>query len=151
MPMQNGDISNKAAPYIGFDIDSLLFVESNYKTVWTSIREAFKSSKRLYIDRKLDSVFVATLREIWTKHNVNVVLLTGELEEEDLPELADRLDHGMVPFSNLYSYVEAEDLRNTMHNLQYFFSSNEMLISFLSANHAKHINAVREVFGNGKS
>lgn len=145
--MQSGDINNKAAPYIGFDIDSLLFRENAEPSVWTRLRDMFKTPDKLYINRPYNQVFVDTIRRLWQDHNISIVFLTGELAVEDLEKLEHRLDRDIVPFTHLYCYEQTEDLRSQMGTLQYFFSGNSDLISFLSVGHALPFHNVKEVFG----
>jgi hypothetical protein len=141
--MIRGDISNKQAPFVMFDIDSLLFQEKP-KTIWTKVSDVFKSDADKYLERPVNQKFLDTLHYVWHKHNVCIGLVSFDFPFYAINELEEILQKNFVPYTNLFFYNEWEDLRNFGLSI-YTFSANEELISYISRKEAMHINRIREV------
>ncbi|MMZ46499.1 hypothetical protein D1872_81160 [compost metagenome] len=143
--MKNGDISNHSAPYIAFDLDSLMFAEPERKSFKDRLSSILLSERKWKERQGISENFANTLRRLWNNHDVSIILLTCYYHEDDLEELADKLDRNLVPFSHLYNYTEWESIRRTLHLYTYLFSANNDLISFLSADNVKNISEIGKV------
>jgi hypothetical protein len=142
--MLGNDLSNKQAPYIMFDIDSLLFLEKE-KTVWTKVSDMFKSEETKYLERPINQDFVNLLHTVWRDHNVCIGLVTfALLDKPSLEKLYALLDKYFVPYTRVFDFLDWEDLRNFGYSI-YTFSANNDLISYMSKKEAMHISRIREV------
>lgn len=152
--MKNGDISNREAPYVGFDIDTLLYLEEDKKsfalTLVDRIRESFRDSFTNYTKRELNPAFKRDIRWLWDTENVSIVFLSQEMQDiDDLNKLSVKLDDEYwIPYTKLYSYPDRDELRNLLRSgqLHAFFSADEELISYCSHNNAKHFRELKEFF-----
>lgn len=142
--MLGNNISNKQAPYILFDIDSLLFVEPKEieKTVFTKVKDMFKTHEQKLVEREFDPLFISRIEEIWAKHNLCIGLVTFDIINEE-QELIDRLSDKNVPYTRLFTFAEWEEMRE--FNAIYKVSKNAELLSYLSQNHAIHYDRLGEV------
>lgn len=145
--MRGNNLSNKSAPYVLFDIDSLLFIEPE-KNVWKSLKDTFKSHGTKYMERPINLKFINTLTILWHKHDISIGFVTFELhtqkEKEKLEELLAEI---FVPYTRLMTYTEWEQLRifnNSVHSI-YTFSANDELLSYISSTSALHISKIGEV------
>lgn len=142
--MKGNDLSNKQAPFVMFDIDSLLFLEKD-KTVWTKLADMIKSVDVKYLEREIDPEMISLLQSIWSKHNVCIGLVTFELYDDYyLNLLADKLEDKFVPYTRIFNFYDWEELRQFQYSI-YTFSNNEELLSYLSRKDAMKIDRIWEV------
>lgn len=141
--MLRNDISNKSAPYIAFDIDSLLFKDEKPSTV-SRFLNMFKTDETKYLSRPLNEEFIKIVERVWYKHNVCVIFTCFSLYSiEAKRKLLDILVDRNVPFTNIDFFQEWHEARNAPY--MYFFTDNEHLLSFMSSKHAMKLENVWEV------
>ena len=140
--MKNGEISNKQAPYVLFDIDSLLFKEAEEKKVMDKVKDVFKTMERKKVEQEFNRFFVKRLERIWMNHNVCIGLVTFDINKERF-ELEKRLMDENVPYTRLFLFEDWNQLREA--DSIYTVSNNEDLLSFLSQNHAIHYSQLGEI------
>lgn len=140
--MLGNDISNKQAPYIMFDIDSLMFLPRE-KTVISRITDLFKTEEKKTLESDIDPIFSDTLQRVWDNNNVCIGLVTFDLLNEK-EALEEKLDKQMIPYTRIFQYTDWEQLRYFNRSI-YTFSANEELISYLSRKDAMHISRIWEV------
>jgi type IV secretory pathway VirB4 component len=140
--MLGGNLSNKQAPYVMFDMDSLMFVNNEEKSVIDKVTDFFKSEERKYLDREIDTDFANTLERVWRKHNVCVGIFS--FHPYDFDELEVKLYNQFVPYTRIFYFQEWEDLRRFNHSI-YTFSNNEELLSYLSRKDAMKLERIWEV------
>lgn len=140
--MLGNDISNKQAPFVMMDIDSLMFLPKE-KTVFTTIADLFKDGEKKYVERKIDPYFGNVLNRLWNNNNVCIGLFTFNVFER-VEDLEDKLQEEFVPYTRIFSFREWEDLRRFQHCI-YIFSANDELLSYLSRNDALPVGKIWEV------
>ena len=140
--MRKGDISNKTAPAICFDIDSLLFEEVEETNI---LKKLFKIKKR-EVDKPFNQQLLSILDYFWKKHDLIVYLISFSLTEKEIEYLFERLINANAPFTNIIYHQEWEDVFHLVENgrYQYLFSSNEELLKFIGRN-AYHIQDYRRI------
>jgi hypothetical protein len=144
--MIGNNISNRQAPYVMFDIDSLLFLEKE-KTVWTKVSDMFKTEEEKYLARPVNQDFINMLHMVWRDHNVCIGLVTFSLlDKPSIEKLYEILDKHFVPYTRVFDFMDWEELRNFGYSI-YTFSANDDLISYMSKKEAMHISRIREVLG----
>lgn len=144
--MRGNDLSNKQAPFIMFDIDSLLFVDKE-KNRWTKLTDVFKSEFTKYIEREFNQDFIKLLNNVWHKHNVSIGLVSFSLlSHDEVQELEKRLDGEFAPYTRIFSFFDWDELRSFSHGM-YTFSNNDELLSYLSSKNAMKLERIREVLG----
>ena len=141
--MLRNDISNKSAPYIAFDIDSLLFKDEKPNMV-SRFLNMFKTDETKYLSRPLNEDFIKIVERVWHKHNVCVIftcfsLFTNESQRKLLDILVDR----NVPFTKIDFFREWDEAREAPY--VYFFTNNEYLLSFMSSKHVMKLENIWEV------
>lgn len=139
--MLHGNISNKSAPIIAFNVDNLLFREpkEGELTLKEKLLNKFvnmsNNHKSIYFNRPLNEVFVAQLSYLWHKHNVAVYLVTFFPDYHD--DLVDLLLKENVPFSRIEGVEEWEELSKLVRlRYMYYFDTDLELVSYLSSNNA---------------
>ena len=139
--MKNGEISNKVAPYVLFDIDSLMFREEESKP-FGKLLNMFKSAEKRKLQRKVSKEFVDTVTRVWNKHNVCIGLFTFDIGSYR-EELEEVLFDNNIPYTRVFLLEEWEDLRY-LPNI-YTFSNDDTLLSYLSSKRAKRYEDIWEV------
>lgn len=142
--MLGGDISNKSAPILAFNLDSLLFTEEVEKRpLGTKIKGFLAGINWADSDKKVDKNFVGQISELWVKHpfSIYLVTLSGDFEK-----LQKKLDEYSVPYTSLVCFDSLEEVRDRCNmEYLYYFDSNEENLSFMSCNNAKHIDELPNI------
>jgi hypothetical protein len=148
--MLHGDISNRQAPIIAFNVDNLLFNEdSASKGALHNFLSKFKTEKSKLLSKGVDTKFLSILSNIWNSYDYSIYLVTFH-EENDYEEfLIDILDKNMATYTSIIKFSNWEDLRE-ISNLQYayYFDNDEELISYVGAG-ALHINEIVNIIKTG--
>ena len=120
--MKGNDISNKSAPIIVFDLDSLLFKETKLNTGIVGAISRFVATdkdKYDYFNREINTNFIYIVNSIWTNYNFSIFLETS-FPIDDSPALADFLnDNFIIYYSKLIEFKGIEHLR-MMCELEYY-------------------------------
>lgn len=136
--MLHGDISNRVAPFIAFNIDNLLFKEETNKSFIKNLIKFFTSDKQRFFNRDINEDFLRKLNYIWNKYFLSIALISFYPRYEK--EYNKFLEKYNVPFSSLIFIHEWEELRRRCHSdFIYYFDNNEELISYISSPNAYHI------------
>lgn len=142
--MLGNNISNHSAPYVGFDVDSLAFIEKKEGMIQNFL-DKFKTHESRYLSREVSLDFINTMEQLWRKHNICIIFITFSFDQSNVKELYDKFSEVNIPFTRIMQFQEWDNLRRSMGNFLYVFSGNEELISYLSAKHALNYAQVREV------
>ena len=142
--MLRGDISNKSAPILAFNIDNLLFEEHKEKySIINTLKKKLTSDKKQFFDREINKVIVTTLNRIWTRYNFSIYFVTMYPEYKD--DYYNILDKNGVNYTSLVSFNSREDLRETsLLQYTYYFDNDFELISFVGAK-AQHIEELQNI------
>lgn len=136
--MQFGQISNRQAPIIAFNVDSLLFRDTPKQGFLQRIFDSLKSDKQKYFNKEIDDIFVATIEALWYKNPYCIYFLTFTDYEEEISEL---LFERNIPYTRIVTYNSIEDLRvDVQYRFMYYFDKNEEILSLVSQKNALHIN-----------
>ena len=136
--MLNGDISNKQAPVLAFNVDNLLFKEEQGESsIIDRVKSLVQSDRKKFINRSVDMTFVNKINNIWIKHPYSIYLITFSPYKDDLFTILDR---NLVNYTSLVELFEWEDIRHRCRlQFTYYFDSNEELLSYVSTSNARHI------------
>ena len=141
--MLHGDISNKSAPYVAFDIDSLLFKDEKPNMV-SRFLNMFKTDEAIYLSKPLNKEFIKIVERVWYKHNVCVIFTCFSLSsDESKRKLLDILVEHNIPFTSIDFFNSWEEVRNAPY--MYFFTNNENMLSYVSSKHAMKLENIWEV------
>lgn len=129
--MRFGDISNRSAPIIAFNIDNLLFTSSAPETGLLSKLSA------LFNVKKVDYVFLDILNNIWTKYDLSVYLVTGTDSTELMYNV---LDENSICYTDIIKYHGIDNLRRLVDNRFFLYvDCDEQIISQIGRKNAIHI------------
>lgn len=140
--MMNNNLSNKQAPYVMFDIDSLMYLPKEPRPL-DKVWNIFKTEEKIKTEREVNPIFTRTLQRVWDNNNVCIGLFTTEMISET-EAIEKTLDEEFVPYTRLFKFPEWEELRYFNQSI-YTFSSNAELISYLSRNDAMFMDDIWEV------
>lgn len=136
--MIHGDISNRQAPIIAFNVDNLLF-KDDVKPANIIVRLLDKfMPKTGYFDRVIDSDFVDLLLNLWYKHPFSIYLVSFRPDIED--ELNELLVNQCICYTKLVC-VESIDvvIHSCRYHYSYYFDSDDSLISMIGTANALNI------------
>ena len=126
--MKGNDISNKSAPIIVFDLDSLLFKETKLNTGILGAFSRFLSTNKSnydFFNREVNKNFVFICNSIWTNYNFTIYLETT-FPIDDSPTLADFLNENIILYySRLIQFKSMKDLRMMCELEYYLYVSND--------------------------
>lgn len=136
--MLHGDISNKQAPVIAFNVDNLLFKqEQEDSSLINKMKSLVQSDRKKFISKDVDMTFVHRINNIWIKHPYSIYLITFSPYKDDLFTI---LDKNLVNYTSLVEMFEWEDVRHRCRlQFTYYFDNDEELLSYISMNNALHI------------
>ncbi|AEZ50508.1 hypothetical protein F400_gp061 [Bacillus phage BCD7] len=137
--MMGGNISNRCAPYIGFDIDSLMF-EAEESTFRGNLMKFFLNEEQLLFKRKIKSEFIKTLNAVW-KQDVSIVLVTRQYT--DIESLENFLNAEFIPYTRIVVVRSTDYIGDFPYH--YFFTADDTLISIASSKHFMHIDDIWRV------
>lgn len=133
--MRGGDLSNRVAPTVLFDLDLLLEPEKVSKKGIGKVLSLFKAIETKYV---VNPVMRDTLIRLWNKHDLQIGLFTFDLDwEYEEHKLHELLFKYYVPYNRVVFCADEMDLRR--ERAIYIFSNDEDLVSTLSDIKAKHI------------
>lgn len=136
-----GNISNKTAPVVAFNIDTILFNKSaNNLTQKIKRLFTFDTAHFDYFNREVSSTAIGIINNVWKKNEVSIYLVTFSDYKDELEELLYEED---VYYTRL---VKAEGIdwlrRRCMYNYAYYVDIDDRIISELSVNNAKHLSDI---------
>ena len=126
--MRNGDISNKEAPVIAFNMDNLLFESKS-----DSIFDIFKK-------KKLNQTFIDIVNNIWYNYEFSIYLVSSQivLEAEKILENVD------IQVTRVVHYTGESNLQRLLTYRFYLYVDSDVnLISRLSCKNAIHIDELQ--------
>lgn len=147
--MLHGNLSNRQAPIIAFNVDNLLFMDEVKSTALQKLLSKFKTEKSKMQSREINTDFVNILNNLWNSYDYSIYLITFNKEEEYEECLYDILDKNGACYTLLIKYSTWDELRE-INSLQYtyYFDTNEELISYLGAG-ALHIKEIHNILKTG--
>jgi hypothetical protein len=139
-----GDISNKQAPIIAFNVNNLLFEDyKDMNPILRAIKFKLSSETKLFFGRKINKVIVNTINRLWGKYDYSIYLIT--MHPEYKQEYYNILDENEVNYTSLVSFDNWDELREiSLLQYTYYFDDNEELISFVGAK-ASHIKELQNI------
>jgi hypothetical protein len=145
--MKGGDISNKNAPIIAFNIDNLLFTDKerkpeNWKEYAERLVQYIKplSPEEKLLKRELDKNFINIVNAIWYSYDFSIYFISKYDLEGSLGELL--YDH-YVCYTRILQYHSLQELRVLVNNSFYLYvDKDEELISKVYASNVVHIDKI---------
>lgn len=136
--MLGGNISNKSAPILAFNVDNLLFKDiPRDNSLLSNIKAKITPEKKMFLNREIDLHMVNQLNILWARYDYSIYLVT--MHPEYRGDLFTLLDGHEVNFTSLVSFNSREELRDiSFLQYTYYFDSDEELISFVGVK-AQHI------------
>lgn len=138
--MIKGNISNRTAPIIAFNVD-LLFMD-NVDSATTTLQKLKMKMLTLHksklATKKLDRGFISIIDRLWNKYTYSIYFVN--LEEDKQEELYSILDQNNVNYTSLQIIRSREELREVCElQYTYYFDKDEERLSYLSCNNALSI------------
>lgn len=142
--MLKGDISNRQAPIIAFNVDNLLFKQYiKPKNIIVRLIDKFVP-KDEYIDRDIDTNFEELLLSLWTKRPYSIYLISFKAEIEE--ELTELLVSRGVCYTKLVCVESLDDLiHSCRYHYTYYFDSDESLLSMIGTHNVYPITEVNSL------
>ena len=129
--MRYGDISNRSAPIIAFNVDNLLFINEKEDSLFDKIKLFFGSNK------KVDYVFLDIVNNIWTRYDLSVYMITYS---DDTDSIHSLLDEHHVNYTDVMQYHGVDNLRRLVDNRFFLYVDNdESLLSKIGRKNAINI------------
>lgn len=146
--MLHGNIANREAPKIAFNIDTLLFQEAKGRNFLERIVDRFKSDSALYFEREINRNFVSLVDTVWTSYPYSIYFISFRLSINHSEELHTMLLDYMIPYTNIDLVHNVYEVRDLLERGFYslFFCNNPDIISICGKN-AHNIANWREVLG----
>lgn len=130
--MKNGDIGNRTAPIIAFNIDNLLFKRDRKEGFIEGVKFAIASDKIKYLSRPLNKLFVNTIIDVWVKRPYSIYFITKHPFEKDIE---DFLDFKTIPYTKLICISDVFELRDlAVNQFTYYFDTDLKTISVVGKN-----------------
>lgn len=108
--MLGNDISNRTAPVICFNIDSLLF--TNNKKKRKLLDRLFSYGNNDYLERELNFSVVNLINNLWFNYDFSIYLTTKESFLDDISEILYEYD---ICHTRLFQYPSIEFLRDKVY------------------------------------
>lgn len=142
--MLRGDISNKQAPIIAFNIDNLLFEDyDDMNPILRAIKLKLTPEKKLFLKRKVNKVIVNVINRLWARYDYSIYLIT--MHPEYVEDYYGILDKNDVNYTTIVSFDNWNALRDiSLLQYTYYFDNNEELISFVGVK-AQHIKELQNI------
>lgn len=135
--MIGNDISNKQAPILLIDANSVIFKPAE-RGLLDKIEVLFKSKERLFLERDINSTNRSWVNRIWNKHNLAIYFWVPEYVDERL--VFEILSRNLIYFTNVIKLTK-EQVRDGISRGEYikFVTEDNELENFVG-NHATCVN-----------
>ena len=142
--MLGGDISNKQAPIIAFNIDNLLFSrEIKQTSIFNKIKDKLINANDEYRNKEVDKSFVDRVNNIWINHNYSIYFITFTNNFDSLTSI---IAENSISYTSILKKDNWKDLRDECNSrFIYYFDNDEELLSYLSAGNALHIKELSNI------
>lgn len=136
--MLRGDISNRQAPILAFNVDNLLFKASERPTnYFTRLLSKFVPNND-YFSREINKQFIELVASVWASRPYSIYLISFR------PDLEIELNEMLVSMSICYTQlVCVDDIEELTHSCRYhytyYFDSDDSLLSQVGTSNARHI------------
>ena len=128
--MMNGNISNREAPVIAFNIDNLLFEKKE-----NSIFDIIFNNRKV-----VNQNFIDIVNNVWYNYDFSIYLISSQTIEESEKKL-EGID---IQATKVVSYTGIDNLRRMLnYRFHLYVDSDESLISQLG-NNAIHIDNLQD-------
>lgn len=129
--MLGNDISNKQAPILAFNIDSLVIEKKEVARDYKFLPKMFRGEKITY---ELDNVFINLINYVWSYYPYSIYFVT--FHEEKMDFYYELLDAHKVNYTTL-ELNSKETIRQscTLH-YTYYFDNDEEMLSYISMHNA---------------
>lgn len=139
--MLRGDISNRQAPILAFNLDNLLFKESKRPSNrFTKFMSKFVPNND-YFSREINKQFIELLSSVWASRPYSIYLISFR------PDLEIELNEMLLTMSICYtSLVCIDDIEELTHSCRYhytyYFDSDDSLLSQVGTSNARNITEI---------
>lgn len=132
--MLRGDISNRQAPVLAFNLDNLLFTDKPHKSnLLISFLDKFLGSS--IFDKPIDPNFSDLLHNYWIKYDFSIYLVT--FNKEFLDEINDLLVDKGICYTRLEGLESLDDLvTKCRYQYMYYIDSDKELLSKIGTTNA---------------
>jgi hypothetical protein len=122
--MLHGDISNRQAPIIAFNLDNLLY-ENKSKSIFN-----------MFKPRSLNQNFLDIVNNIWYNYEFCIYLISAS----PVGETYRKLEEVDIQFTSAVHYVGVDNLRRQcQYRYQLYVDSDKDLLSQISSSNAIHL------------
>jgi hypothetical protein len=138
--MLGGDISNKSAPIVAFNIDELLFTSKSTESLsfFEKLKLKTMGDKQKYLNRPLSKDFITIINNLWSKYTFSIYLITFRVDAVD--ELYEILSANNVCYTSLVPIEDKKELRKACElQYAYYFDVDLDLLSFIGQRSAMHM------------
>lgn len=128
--MMFGNISNRSAPIIAFNIDNLLYATSQPTGFINKLYSLFST-------REVDYLFLEIVNNIWNRYDFSVYLITSSDDTELIYKV---MDDNNVCFTDVVKYHGIDNLRRLVDTRFFLYvDSDEQILSQIGRKNAIHI------------
>ena len=129
--MLGNDISNKQAPILAFNIDSLVIEKKEVARDYKFLPKMFRGEKITY---ELDNVFINLINYVWSYYPYSIYFVT--FNEEKMDFYYELLDAYKVNYTTLELNSKETIRQSCTLQYTYYFDNDEEMLSYISMHNA---------------
>ena len=149
--MLNGDLSNKVAPIVAFNLDTLLFTDKILKKdgfldgILRKVTMSSYNERDDYLNREINTNTLRVISNLWRNYDVTVVLVTFKPFVKDIDTYLYDSERFLY-YNYVKGFNDLEDVRiKLLSEYAYFVDNDYNTINSMPAG-AIHIQEIGKIF-----